>query len=54
MLSKLSLIFYSKFLRENLHKINNTDLQVIRTTSVLPEKNIIYRLVVVFFFHSLN
>lgn len=30
MLSKLSVTFYSEFLRENLHKINSTDLLVIK------------------------
>ena len=37
MLSKLSLTIYSEFLRENLHKINNGDLLVIKTISDMPE-----------------
>lgn len=55
MLSELSLIFYAEFLRGNLHKINNTDHQVIRAISDVPEKNTMYGLVIFFLlFFKLN
>lgn len=53
MLSKLSLTFYSEFLRASLHKINSADLIVIKTILDVPEMSTMCGLVF-FPFHSVN
>lgn len=42
------------FLRENLHKIHNADLLVLKAISDVPEMGTMCGLAALFFFHSLS